>query len=286
MPAFGPGRDPPPKSRFPPNKGKAAGGRSGNGAGKRDEAQAAPQRGRGGNAGARGAGAPPPAGGNTLQHLAARVQREGGMHGKQDSKRAQAAAAAAQLAAEDSGDLAAAIELQGGRVPRRDMLSTMAELMGAPQMAAYQQAGWGAVDAARHERQVQRGWTEEEEPVGAAYAEPAPPPQDFSRRNNARLGGEGVANMFSGFATAGAGPRGAGSQPKPAGCAYTHMSALHDLKAGLSESQAARAAVQREELKRDLEEQMRQKKDAEVRRKAALAQQDEIEEAQIGRAHV
>ena len=59
------------------------------------------------------------------------------------------------------------------------------------------------------------------------------------------------------------------------------MSALSDLKAGLSDGQRARQAAQREALKNDLEEQMRQKREAEAARKAALAALEEREGAQL-----
>lgn len=59
------------------------------------------------------------------------------------------------------------------------------------------------------------------------------------------------------------------------------MSALHSLKPGLSDQQATRQAAQREQLKRDLEEQMRLKREAEAARKAELAALEEREEAQL-----
>lgn len=59
------------------------------------------------------------------------------------------------------------------------------------------------------------------------------------------------------------------------------MSALHSLKPGLSDEQAARKAAQQEQLKRDLEEQMQLKKEAEQARKAELAALEEREEAQL-----
>lgn len=60
-----------------------------------------------------------------------------------------------------------------------------------------------------------------------------------------------------------------------------YMSALHSLKPGLSDEQAARQAVQREQLKRDLEEQMRVQREAKAARKAELAALEEREEAQL-----
>ncbi|PSC75117.1 hypothetical protein C2E20_1957 [Micractinium conductrix] len=118
---------------------------------------------------------------------------------------------------------------------------------------------------------------EEDEPEYAAA--PEPPPSNFAKRSMARLGGEGMAALLGGTAPPGAG---VGGRPaaKPAG-AGQFMSALHDLRAGLSDAQRDRAAVQREQLKRDLEEQMRVKKEAEVVRKRALAELEEREEAEL-----
>ena len=59
------------------------------------------------------------------------------------------------------------------------------------------------------------------------------------------------------------------------------MSALSSLKPGLSDSQKEKAAAGREQLKRDLEQQMREKKDAEARRKAEQQAEEEAEEAAI-----
>jgi hypothetical protein len=59
------------------------------------------------------------------------------------------------------------------------------------------------------------------------------------------------------------------------------MSALHDIKAGPSDGQRAKQAALQEQLKRDLEAQMREKREAEARRKAQLAELEEREEAQL-----
>lgn len=59
------------------------------------------------------------------------------------------------------------------------------------------------------------------------------------------------------------------------------MSALSGCKAGLTDSQRVRQASQREQLKRDLEEQMAEKRAAAARRKADLAKLEEKEEAEV-----
>lgn len=59
------------------------------------------------------------------------------------------------------------------------------------------------------------------------------------------------------------------------------MAALSDVRPGLTVAQRVHAAAQREQLKRDLEEQMRERRAAEARRKAELAAVEEREEAQL-----
>jgi hypothetical protein len=59
------------------------------------------------------------------------------------------------------------------------------------------------------------------------------------------------------------------------------MGAMGDLKAGLTDDQKRKAALQREQLKRDLEEQMRAKKEVEARSKQQLAEQEAREEAAL-----
>ncbi len=76
-----------------------------------------------------------------------------------------------------------------------------------------------------------------------------------------------------------AGPARRGNSALITGAGY--MSALHSLKPGLSDEQAARQAAQREQLKRDLEEQMRAQREAKAARKAELAALEEREEAQL-----
>lgn len=66
-----------------------------------------------------------------------------------------------------------------------------------------------------------------------------------------------------------------------AGASDGFMSSLAALKPGLTDDQKAKAAAQREQLKRDLEEQMRAKREAEARRKQQLAEQEEREEAAL-----
>lgn len=57
--------------------------------------------------------------------------------------------------------------------------------------------------------------------------------------------------------------------------------ALADLKAGLTDDQKHQAALRREALKRDLEEQMRVKREADEKKKQQLKEQEEKEEAAL-----
>ncbi|KAL4856899.1 hypothetical protein ACK3TF_002941 [Chlorella vulgaris] len=109
------------------------------------------------------------------------------------------------------------------------------------------------------------------------------PAPDFSRRNMARLGGDGVAGVLGGPELPhDAEARHDGGHKRAAtsgGAAF--MSALHGIRAGPSDGQRAHQALQREQLKRDLEAQMQAKKEAETASKAALAALEEREETEL-----
>ncbi|KAL4427716.1 hypothetical protein ABPG75_001805 [Micractinium tetrahymenae] len=290
MVLLGPRREEKPVARKVGAERRASGsatGRGRNGSGKAPTAQQQRGVGRGGSAAVRPAA---PAKPNVLQQLADRVQQHDYrpvQHGR--VKDAAATCAAGQPSGDDVAALVAAIAAarEGGPL-RHDVLASLAELLGAPQNAAAYEGPLSpaavaqqVLPAALHRPQEQKQRPSDEDdapamrsPAGSAQA--APSPADFSKRNMARLGGEGVAGIFSSGASEPA-RCGAAAADKAAG----YMSALHSLKPGLSDQQAARQAAQREQLKRDLEEQMRQKKEAEAARKAALAALEEREEAQL-----
>ena len=218
------------------------------------------------------------------------------------------------------------------------MQSTLAELLGGPPQedAQQQQAAWKRWPAQPQIASVQggnngSGWDEQQEELAEQELavllphqlrqnnqqalpaldrqamDDAPPASDFSRRNMARLGGEGMAGIFNaGELCMASGVRRTAVQsqarctmpaalPAPLPAAEsaargsTHkraaggsfMSALQDIRAGLSDDQRVRQAAQREQLKRDLEEQMRERKEAAARKKAQLAELEEREEAQL-----
>lgn len=96
---------------------------------------------------------------------------------------------------------------------------------------------------------------------------------NFQQRSIARLGGDGVSAALVGSG----GPQSPASRVH--GGAY--MAALHDLKPGLSDSQRAKAAAAREQLKLDLEAQIAERREAEARRKAEEAAREAEEERRI-----
>lgn len=127
------------------------------------------------------------------------------------------ASAAEQNQRDDVGELAALLAAaKGGQPLRHDVLASLAELLGVPQhgledqvplqsAAVQDHAGLPAVQQRQQEQQQQHQYKPvmpekhapdarpPGEPVGQALA-----PTDFSRRNMARLGGEGVAGIFAG----------------------------------------------------------------------------------------
>ena len=61
----------------------------------------------------------------------------------------------------------------------------------------------------------------------------------------------------------------------------SYMAALHDIKPGPTDRQRADQAAQRQQLKRDLEEQIQERREAAARAKAAEAEAEEREEARL-----
>ncbi|GAB4822357.1 hypothetical protein N2152v2_009403 [Parachlorella kessleri] len=159
------------------------------------------------------------------------------------------------------------------QVPRH-MLSSLPEMLGGPPAAHMPPS-----------QQLSVAPFQSQEPVSAhaAYLNPyqqqkSSPQQEaaggnFMQRNSQRLGGQGVASLLTDASTS--------AQQSGAGKAAGYMSALADLKPGLTVDQKQKAALQREQLKRDLELQMQAKKNAEIKRKQQLAEQEAREEAAL-----
>eukprot|EP00887_Chlorella_sp_A99_P003109 scaffold9.g3109.t1 len=130
--------------------------------------------------------------------------------------------------------------------------------------------------AAARRRSQQEQWGEERAWGAPSEAHAQQDSGNYMQRDIARLGGEGVASIFRGGLPEQRSP-GTGA----AGAGGSFMSALSSLKPGLSDAQKQKAATAREQLKRDLEQQMAEKRAAETRRKAELHAQEEAEEERI-----
>lgn len=128
-------------------------------------------------------------------------------HGRDKDNAAFTAARRSQ--SDDVGALAALLAAaKGGQPTRDDVLASLAELLGAPQRGFENQAP-SLLAAVRGQQGLPAAMQQQQEPhqdqqQGLPSEECAPAacshggPTDFSRRNMARLGGEGVAGIFAG----------------------------------------------------------------------------------------
>jgi hypothetical protein len=130
--------------------------------------------------------------------------------------------------------------------------------------------GTGAFSRQALQRQAPPPWEQQpasRSPSPQAGLPQAAQPAVFSRRNIDRLGGGGVASLLGG-----GGVRAAGA-----------CRSLSDLVAQPTDDQRRHAAQQKERLRLDLEHQMRERKEAETQRKAALRALEEKEEQDLRR---